>query len=75
MPIIDPQDAEDVEEQFKTIFAVDQSRRAGELRRLFVEKLDFEPVSGFVSLANAPRAVALPGQAERLATMSGVTVV
>ena len=75
MPIIDPQDAEDVEEQFRTIFAVDQSRRVGELRKLFVEKLDFEPVSGFVSLAKAPRGVALPGQAERLATMSDVTVV
>ena len=75
MPIIDPQDAADVEDQFKTIFAVDRSRRADELRKLFVEKLDFEPVSGFVSLANAPRGVTLPGQAERLATMSDVTVV
>ena len=75
MPIIDRHDAADVDEQFKAIFAVDQPRRAGELRKLFVEKLDFEPVSGFVNLANAARSVVLPGQAERLATMSGVTVV
>ena len=75
MPIINRQDAADVEEQFKRIFAVDRSRRAEELRKLFVEKLDFEPASGFVSLANAPGSVNLPDSAERLATMSGVTAV
>lgn len=75
MPIIDPQDAVDLEEQFTNIFAADQSRRAEELRKLFVEKLDFEPTSGFVTLAKAPRGVNLPERAERLATMSGVTAV
>ena len=75
MPIINRQDAADVEEQFESIFAADRSRRADELRKLFVEKLDFEPVSGVVSLAKAPRQVSLPEQAERLATMSGVTAV
>ena len=37
MPIINRQDAADVEEQFKRIFAVDRPRRAEELRKLFVE--------------------------------------
>lgn len=75
MPIIDPQDAAEVEEQFKSIFAADRSHRAEELRKLFVEKLDFEPVSGSVNLGKAQKGVQLPGQAERLASMSGITAV
>ena len=75
MPLIDPQDAADLDEQLKSIFAADQAHRSEELRKLFVEKLDFEPVSGNVSLANPPKGAQLPAQAERLATMSGVTAV
>ena len=75
MPILNREDAADVEEQISQVFAVDQSRRSDELRKLFVEKLDFEPVSGFISLTKATTRVDLPERAERLATMSGVTAV
>jgi len=75
MPIIDRQDAKDVEEQIKRIFAAAPSARADELRRLFVEKLDFLSASGPVSLAGAPKNVVLPTSAERLATLEGVNAV
>lgn len=72
MPIIDRQDASDVEEHIQRIFAASPSARADELRRLFVEKLDFAPSSGLVNLTGAPNAVELPPQAERLASIDGV---
>lgn len=75
MPIINRQDAQEVGQYIDRFFAATPTGRAQALRRLFVEKLDFASAAGVVSLANAPRNVALPPQAERIATMEGLHVV
>ncbi|MDA1096369.1 MAG: class I SAM-dependent DNA methyltransferase, partial [Chloroflexi bacterium] len=75
MPILDKPDALDVEARFTRIFAAAPNRRADELRNLFVERLDFNADSGFISLAGAPKSVTLPPMAERLAVLEGITVV
>ena len=51
------------------------SERGAAVRALFVEVLDFDPASGLVDLATAPRNVALPNSAERIASLDGVHVV
>ena len=75
MPILNREDAAEVDEQITRIFAASDSQRVAEMRRLFVEIMDFSPATGTVSLAKARKSVALPENAERLATMSGVTAV
>ncbi len=75
MPIIDAQDATDVDEQISRIFQAEAEQRAAEIRRLFVEKLDFEPASGAVSLEGARKGAVLPDEAERVARMDSVNVV
>jgi hypothetical protein len=75
MPILNREDAADVDEQITRIFAASDGQRPNELRRLFVEIMDFSPTTGSVSLSKARKGVALPESAERLATMSGVTAV
>ena len=75
MPILNREDAADVDEQITRIFAASDGQRPNELRRLFVEKLDFSPTTGSVSLSKARKGVSLPEGAERLATMTGVTAV
>ena len=75
MPIINRQDASDVEERVARVFgAGSPQERAREIRALFVEKLDFAPTSGEISLANARASVSLPGSAARVATLEGVNV-
>ncbi len=75
MPIINRDDAAEVDEHIARVFVAAPSSRAEALRTLFVEKLDFAPATGYISLGAARRAVVLPAQAERLATMEGVTAV
>ena len=75
MPIINRQDATEVEGHIQRIFAAPSSGRAAELTALFVEKMDFARASGSVSLAGAPSAVVLPDRAERVAVMDGLNVV
>ena len=75
MPIMNRDDAVEVENRTARIFAASQSERAGEIRALFVEVLDFESASGHVDLGAAPGNVALPASAERIAYSSGVHVV
>ncbi|MBI2304145.1 MAG: hypothetical protein HYU86_05300 [Chloroflexi bacterium] len=75
MPIINRQDAAEVEHYIFHFFAASSADRVQELRRLFVEKLDFASAAGVVSLANAPKGVALPASAERIASMEGLHVV
>ena len=75
MPIINRNDAADVEERFERIFQVPPEQRAHELRRLFAEVLDFHPGEGIVPLAAASPAAAnpaLPANAERIAQLDGV---
>ncbi|MDP2937559.1 MAG: hypothetical protein Q8O86_13830, partial [Dehalococcoidia bacterium] len=75
MPIINRQDAAEVEHYIARFFAASSAERVQALRRLFVEKLDFAGATGAVSLANAPKTVALPASAERIAAMEGLHVV
>ncbi|MBI2910112.1 MAG: Eco57I restriction-modification methylase domain-containing protein [Chloroflexi bacterium] len=75
MPIINRQDAAEVEQYITRFFTSPPSSRAQALRRLFLEKLDFASATGVISLANAPKNVALPLSAERIASMEGLHVV
>ena len=75
MPIIDRQDAKDVDEYITRVFGAAATTRADALRALFVEKLDFVPAAGTVSFVGAPSALELPTEAELLASMDGVNVV
>ncbi len=74
MPIIDRQDATDVERQIKAIFDADASQKASEIQKLFVEKLDFQPLSRTVPLQGATGGGDLPDEAELVAQMDSVTV-
>ena len=76
MPIINRQDAAEVDAYIQRIFTppAGQSRTDG-IRRLFVEKLDFAPINGSVSLEKAPATVSLPHNAERIASLEGLNVV
>ena len=74
MPIINRNDAADVEERFERIFQAPPEQRAHELRRLFAEVLDFNTALGDVPLDSASPAAnpALPANAERIAQLDGV---
>ena len=75
MPIINRNDAADVERAFRRIFQAPAEQRAHELRRLFAEVLDFNTALGDVPLTAASPAAAnpaLPANAERIAQLDGV---
>ena len=74
MPIMNREDAAEVESRIGRIFAASPSERAGEIRALFVEVLDFDQASSGVGLDAAPGNVALPSSAERVAELDGVHV-
>ncbi len=74
MPIQNPDDAVEVEERIRRIFAASSQERTAAIRRLFVEVLDFDAASGEVSLEGAPGSVGLPGLAHRIAELDGVHV-
>lgn len=74
MPIKDPNDAAEVEDRIARLFSCAPNERAGEIRALFVEVLDFDTTSGQVSLANNLSNTALPDFAERVAQLDGVHV-
>ena len=74
MPIRNRDDAVEVESRIERTFAASPSERAGEVRALFVEVLDFDLASGQVALDPAPGNVALPPSAERVAELDGVHV-
>ena len=74
MPILNRDDAAEVDQHISRIFAASESGRGGAVRRLFVEIMDFEPDYGHVSLADAPSSASLPGSAERVAALDGVRV-
>ena len=74
MPIKNPDDADEVEQRIKRIFNAPPQERAGAIRALFVEVLDFGATSGQIDLANATTNVALPPVAERIAQLEGVHV-
>ena len=74
MPIRNRDDAVEVENHIGRIFAASPSQRAGGIRALFIETLDFGPAAGHVGLDLAPSNVALPAYAERVAELGGVHV-
>ena len=77
MPIKDVNDAVEVENHIRRIFAAAPSDRAAAIRQLFVETLDFDANFGQVSLASALRGkgnASLPGASERIAQLGGVQV-
>ena len=74
MPILNRDDAVEVEAHVKSIFAATPDSRTNAIRRLFVETLDFDPASGQVSLAGAPAGTMLPDAAERVSVLDGVHV-
>ena len=74
MPIVNRDDAVEVENRIGDIFASSSSERASEIRGLFVEVLDFNPAMGQVSLSQSPSNVDLPATAERVAELDGVHV-
>ena len=74
MPISNQQDARDLGEHVQRIFATSRSERQTAIRALFVEKLDFNPVSGQVDLTGAAAGARLPGAAQRIARLDGVNV-
>ena len=74
MPILNRDDAVEVEERIKLVFAASPAQRAAAVRRLFVEVLDFNAATGQVSLAGAAGPVHLPDAAERVAELDGVHV-
>ena len=74
MPILNRDDAVEVETRIASIFAANPAGRANAIRSLFVETLDFDPASGQVSLAGGPANTLLPDAAERVAVLDGVHV-
>ncbi len=77
MPIIDKQDASDVEEFIKLIFAAEATYdRFNQIQRLFVEKLDFcQVLESELNLDGARRGVTLPESARVVARMEETHVV
>ena len=76
MPVINTQDASDVEQHIDRIFKSNSpEERIREIRRLFVETLDFEQSSGVVSLEDAPTRVELPDTAHEIAALEDAHVV
>ena len=74
MPITSVDDAVEVESRIEQFFDAAPADRAGELRGLFVELLDFDPASGELDLTGAPSNVALPDSAARIAELDGFHV-
>lgn len=74
MPIKDVADAVEVESRIERIFAAAPLERAGEIRALFVEVLDFNLATGEVDIAGATGNVALPASAARIAELDGFHV-
>ena len=75
MPIKDRDDAVEVEDRTRRIFAAAPRERAAAIRSLFVEVLDFDAAAGRVDLAGARGNVELPDSGERIAQLDGVHVV
>ena len=74
MPIQNREDAVEVEDRISRIFAATPGQRAAEVRGLFAEVLDFNPVSGQASLVGDQAGVSLPDAADRIAELDGIQV-
>ena len=75
MPILNREDAVEVESRIAGIFEASLDRRAEAVRGLFVELLDFDSAFGRVDLGAAASSADLPDSVERVAYSDGVHVV
>jgi type I restriction-modification system DNA methylase subunit len=75
VPIIDTQDARELDGHLQRFFDANPAERPHRLRQLFTEKFDFNPTTGKVSLAKAPQNITLPSDADRIASAEGVNVI
>ena len=76
MYTVNPQEAQAVLNHIKRIFESSSVHsRAEAVGRLFVERLDFHPASGKISLASAPSTVTLPSDAHHVASLDSAHVV
>ena len=75
MPILNREDAVEVESRIAGIFEASPDMRAEAVRGLFVEVLDFDAAFGPVDLGAAASSVGLPESVERVAYSGGVHVV
>jgi len=75
VPIIDTKDARELDSHLQRFFNSAPADRPHRLRQLFTEKFDFNHASSKVGLANAPRNLSLPSDADRIASMEGINVV
>ena len=76
MPIINQNDAAEVEQRVRRIFDADSTdSRMREILGLFVELLDFDPADGEIGLQSALKNVELPSTATRVAALEGTNVV
>ena len=60
MPIRSREDFQDLTERVAAFFEAAPEQRPTVLRRLFTEMLDFEPVTGQLSLAETPKTASCP---------------
>ena len=74
MPILNRDDAAEVDQHIERIFAASERGRGDAVRRLFVEVLDFMPARGMVALSPRPAGSPLPDDAELVASLDGVSV-
>ena len=74
MPIINTQDAQELDGHLQRFYDANPAERLHRLRQLFTEKFDFNPATGKVSLAKAPQNVTLPSDADRIASAEGVNI-
>ena len=75
MPILNREDAVEVESRIEGIFKASEDARAEAVRGLFVEVLDFDGAFGQVDIGAAASSVGLPASVERVAHSRGVHVV
>jgi len=71
MPILDRSEARDLDDALGQLFTAPPGLLVQALRRVFVERLDFEPATGDILLPQA----GLPPAAQRIADRDGVQVV
>ena len=75
MPIVDRNEARDLDEALGQLFTAPPALLVQALRRVFVERLDFEPAAGEILLPQATNDASLPPAAQRIADRDGVQVV
>jgi hypothetical protein len=75
LPIINPDDAEQLDKHLRKYFAVTSVERANVLREMFVSEMDFESAQGVVPLQPSPSNVVLPESGELIASADGFNVV